>query len=109
MRLWLVLAGRSLVALEPGSLSGQVVGPVNTALWLHARVGYCRRSSANGGKAKRANCRIDALASGVVCRWNGRVMMRWRNLVGEHGRLGRIELNDGGGWEAPSRGSVEGS
>ncbi|KAL0468749.1 hypothetical protein QR685DRAFT_573053 [Neurospora intermedia] len=55
--------------------------PVNTALWLHARVGYCRRSSANGGKAKRANCRIDALASGVVCRWNGRVMMRWRNLV----------------------------
>ncbi|EGZ78172.1 hypothetical protein NEUTE2DRAFT_135199 [Neurospora tetrasperma FGSC 2509] len=55
--------------------------PVSTAFWLHARVGYCRRSSANDGKAKRAIREIDALASGVMCRWHGRVMMKSRDLV----------------------------
>ncbi|KAK3489123.1 uncharacterized protein B0T23DRAFT_397681 [Neurospora hispaniola] len=57
--------------LEPGSLSGQVAGPVSTAFWLHARVGYCRRSSADDGKAKRAIREIE----------HGRVMMKSRDLV----------------------------
>ncbi|KHE82996.1 hypothetical protein GE21DRAFT_1326302 [Neurospora crassa] len=55
--------------------------PASTALWLHARVGYCRRSSANEGKAKGAIRGVDALALGVICRWHSRVMMKSGDLV----------------------------